>query len=780
MNDTSPKGFYAYPSYPAHIDETINEAIKKILKRGTVIEPWRAISPTGQVVIQKILERIDKADFFCCDITGLNPNVMFELGYAISKGKRIWITINTQNKKNLDLVKEFDWLSSIGYLGYVNDDEIVTAFLSEAPHHDLHHNILDDLKGLMEELMQGEKVHEIVYYKSIVDNTSSRKLTKFLESLKRKMVIVDIFEDSYQPLSNALLNVLRAKICICHLSNDESGDKLLANAKYSAFAGMAHGFAVKTLLVAQEPFSSPFDYKDMLIRFDTAANLERNVKNWLYPILAIGEVSSKQPIARKDTSLTLIRFVLGDGQAEHEEDELDNYFIETSSYHMALNSNIGVFVGRKGAGKTANLYQIRNKLLSEKSNLVVLIKPVSFKLETYVKVVTEFFSDLDIQSELTERIWEFITYTAIAFELYQDLTIRNKKMEYTHDEHEFIKFVEDNNDIITADFGEKLDFIYDHAKKLKEADSPPKKILQEIFQLYLTSLRNMLKGLLKQKGKIAILVDNLDKAWDFGKNINLQCKIIYGLIGFHNTLIKNLDHGKATLKLLIFLREDIFDYVLENAREPDKIKLNTHTIEWDDKDLLMRVVVERFIACDDSLDEDSVWNTLFCEGIDGVDIKTYLYSHIIPRPRDLIYLVQASINESINHQHEIIEAGDIQLALRKYYEFIVANTITEYKLFCPRIKELLHSFYASPEYFGIKHIAQRVKKYATSKEEEEKYTKMLFSVSLLGLKEGASIKFAFRHTDVELLYNQYSFYSKKILPQKIQFSLHPAFAIGLR
>jgi len=120
-------------------------------------------------------------------------------------------------------------------------------------------------------------------------------------------------------------------------------------------------------------------------------------------------------------------------------------------------------------------------------------------------------------------------------------------MEYTHDEHEFIKFVEDNNDIITADFGEKLDFIYDHAKNLKEADSPPKKILQEIFQLYLTSLRNMLKGLLKQKGKIAILVDNLDKAWDFGKNINLQCKIIYGLIGFHNTLIKNLDHGKLHL-----------------------------------------------------------------------------------------------------------------------------------------------------------------------------------------------------------------------------------------
>ena len=781
MESAKIKAFYAFPSKPESLVETIHEACKKIKKRTAIdIFLWNELRPNGLIIIDHILGKINKTNLFCCDISGLNPNVLFELGYALAKGKRIWMTLSKIDRNNIKLVKNVDVLDSIGYQLHINDDDIANNFIKDSPYSDLGNNILDDYKGIIESLeADGDSRTDIIYFKSTLEHTASKRLTQMLTSFHRKLQQYDILENSYQSLETCLIEILRARIFIAHLLDNNQIERTVINAKYSLFAGLALGFGKDVMLVAPEPYDSPFDYKNILVKHNTAAECTEKVKNWIQPILSKGEKGRKStvPLPEK-TDLTLIKFILGDGQAEHEEDELDDYFVETSQYNTGLNSSIAVFVGRKGSGKTANLFRIRDYFSRENTNIIALIKPISFKLETYVKLIRIYFNETDIQSELTEKIWEFIIYTAIAYEIY--LKLKNKKdyYEYSDEENMFINYVEERSSIITADFGEKLDYVFEQTKELTEQGNTPKKVLEIVFNEYLNEIRKYFTILIKNTQKVVILVDNLDKAWDFGKEVDLQCKIIFGLIGFHNELVKKLNSGKSNTKLHVFLREDIFKYVKKLAREPDKIQLNTHRIEWDDKELLLRVVEERFIYFDNSLTNKNVWDKLFCETVSGKATRDYIYSSIIPRPRDLIFFVQLAINESINHQNKRIEENDIIKATEKYFEYSISNTITEYKLFFPNIDKLLLGFYGCNQRISESKLISIIKNCSITEFPIQEIVRLLIEVSFLGIIVNSESKFAYSTTEAEKIYNYYLTNTKKHFSKMI-FVIHPAFHGGL-
>jgi len=82
-------GFVAFPSSRPSLVETIEGAITSINSGGTVsLESWQAVSRAGRVVIANICDAIAQCQLFMCDLTELNSNVLFELGYAIVKVNR--------------------------------------------------------------------------------------------------------------------------------------------------------------------------------------------------------------------------------------------------------------------------------------------------------------------------------------------------------------------------------------------------------------------------------------------------------------------------------------------------------------------------------------------------------------------------------------------------------------------------------------------------------------------------------------------------------------------
>ncbi|MEH6960812.1 hypothetical protein, partial [Bacillus altitudinis] len=124
-----PKAFYAYPSHRADLLQNIREAIKDINKAGSIrITSWEDFGISGKPIIQNILKAIEQCDIFMCDLTYLNSNVLYELGYAIAKEKKIWISLNTSHGNSVKNYKMLRAITTIGFSGYQNSEELVNNF----------------------------------------------------------------------------------------------------------------------------------------------------------------------------------------------------------------------------------------------------------------------------------------------------------------------------------------------------------------------------------------------------------------------------------------------------------------------------------------------------------------------------------------------------------------------------------------------------------------------------------------------------------------------------
>ncbi|MHA6666784.1 hypothetical protein [Bacillus velezensis] len=84
-----PKAFYAYPSHRPDLLQDIRESVEEINRGHSIkITTWEDYEISGKFIIKNILKAIEQCDLFMCDLTYLNPNVLYELGYAIAKEKK--------------------------------------------------------------------------------------------------------------------------------------------------------------------------------------------------------------------------------------------------------------------------------------------------------------------------------------------------------------------------------------------------------------------------------------------------------------------------------------------------------------------------------------------------------------------------------------------------------------------------------------------------------------------------------------------------------------------
>ena len=116
QTERKPLCFVAYPSSPADRAESIEQAIKE-LHDGAVVDivGWKSLAIGGRVVISAICDEIKKCDVFIADLTGLNPNVLFELGYAISHRRRVWLLLNPHIERTKAEFERFQLLTTVGY-----------------------------------------------------------------------------------------------------------------------------------------------------------------------------------------------------------------------------------------------------------------------------------------------------------------------------------------------------------------------------------------------------------------------------------------------------------------------------------------------------------------------------------------------------------------------------------------------------------------------------------------------------------------------------------------
>ena len=87
-NDTVDRAFVAYTGRDPAVAETIRNGVAKanrMLGKTLRYDPWIFNDIAGQPLISPIIEGIEASKFVVADITYLNPNVVYEVGYAIGR-----------------------------------------------------------------------------------------------------------------------------------------------------------------------------------------------------------------------------------------------------------------------------------------------------------------------------------------------------------------------------------------------------------------------------------------------------------------------------------------------------------------------------------------------------------------------------------------------------------------------------------------------------------------------------------------------------------------------
>jgi nucleoside 2-deoxyribosyltransferase len=129
------KLFIAYPSDPATIGSTIENAKEeaKVGAPGLYITTWRRDDLSGQSLITPIIEAITASDIAVADITNLNFNVIYELGYAVGLGKRVLPVFNSSLAFDKDTVAQVGIFDTLIYEPYSTSTGLLNLFRVAEP-----------------------------------------------------------------------------------------------------------------------------------------------------------------------------------------------------------------------------------------------------------------------------------------------------------------------------------------------------------------------------------------------------------------------------------------------------------------------------------------------------------------------------------------------------------------------------------------------------------------------------------------------------------------------
>src|SRR5438093_7590616 len=114
------KACYAYPSSLVDFTQVIRAAKSALSEshRELELHLWEENNISGRPLTDPIFEGIAGADILVADITAMNFNVTFEIGYAIGLGKRIYLTRDSNITRDRALADRIGIFDTLGFDTY--------------------------------------------------------------------------------------------------------------------------------------------------------------------------------------------------------------------------------------------------------------------------------------------------------------------------------------------------------------------------------------------------------------------------------------------------------------------------------------------------------------------------------------------------------------------------------------------------------------------------------------------------------------------------------------
>ena len=665
--------FFAYPS-GIHWKDFSGQLRDELAGREMKVSRWED-TIQGELIFCKVCNGIYGHDMLLAEVTEANANVLLETGYAIAVGRHPILLID-ENRKRWDR----KLLSTLESCYYTNREEIYGHLAklqaerkndSEGPGIRLP---MFESTGIFD---REETPGTIYHLKPKIITDPIRRIDRMLKTSVFKPTYMDPDDSVYDEFIPQARKIHEAQLLVASFISSAHTNAEELNANVALLVGFALGLGKHILVLQQNPAPPILDLGTVLRPFDTESEAQKIVEAWLDERNReiVGKRTDVSKIVAKQAKAKAIRgMYLGHPDALQDYNLME-YFVPTKEYDDALAARRSIFIGRRGSGKSANFRAITTELQEKPNIILVTIAPDDFELERMGGFLDDEYA-IAHPDLVYQTAWNYVFLTEI-IRVLGESTLRLYSSPNDPARNSLFSFYQTERENLHVDFGSRL------ISKLKDlstirtdvsADDKRQKIEETVLHLRHNKISQFLRDFAKaEKISYFIAVDDLDKHWrpDSQESIGL----LLGLLAEVDRLQR---YFLGSLKIVLFLREDMYEVLLQHDEELPK--RNLLRMQWTASNL-KHLVAERisFVAGLKNEDDDEVWSSLFCPHVRDQKTHEYILSRALPRPRDILDFCQKAIDQAQRNGHDIVTNEDILDAEAEFSESMFRSICLEYK-----------------------------------------------------------------------------------------------------
>lgn len=758
------KGLFLYPTKPAQIAATIEKAATAMANSNEAKWiTWKDLKISGQVIFCSICKALRFSDIVICDVTTLNFNLLFEIGFILGLEIPFIPIRDTSFQLDKAFFDEFGALDTIGYTDFQNSKQLSDSILEQdnilpipAPATNINFDTpLYVVKGPLE--TEGEIVLFSELKKSVLNFRT-----------------FDILETPRMTLHNVRKQVASSLGVIAHLLHPERRSATVHNARCALISGIAMATGKNVLMLQEGDVNQPIDYRDIIKEY---ANPNQIVKLIEPSIIYVAKRLQDSRLRKINVPKKLLEKIdIGDVAAENEIFSLDSYFVQTGQYNQAKQGYARLVIGRKGSGKTAIFYAVRNSLGKGKSKIILDLKPEGHQFTKFRETILSKLSP-GFQEHTLAAFWNSILLAEITHKVIEEdyswaqhHDNRKSKFDTLIEIYEIIGYAE------RGDFSERLlnqvDRIIEIYNKFgSDTDGFTTELL---YSGDIPKLNDAVSSYLEEKSEVWILIDNLDKGWPVHGASNEDILIIRTLLEATRKLQRQFERHGVNFHCLVFIRNDIYDHLVKET--PDKGKDTAVSLEWSDPEFFKEIFRRRIIASGlINGDFKDVWATIFDPAIITRDSFGYIIERTLMRPRDFLNFILRAIETAINRGHNTVSSEDILKAEETYSEDILKSISFELKDVYPSVPDFIYGFIGANKTLS-KHSAIELLQEAGIQDcDKEELLNLLCWYGFFGVKVSGK-------EDIQYSYNVRYDMNRLMHPIKKnngELVIHPAFRLAL-
>lgn len=732
------RSFFAYPSSQQEVVKVIRAAKEQVANSGVQhdVQLWEENEICGRPLTSPIFDGIKEADFLIADITSLNFNVTFEIGYAIGLGKRVYLTRNSNFRRTGDLIDKIGIFDTLGFQSYADQEDLrklISGFNGSNP---------IPLRTVL-------NVRSPVYLLRTPQSNSSE--LAIISRIKKARLGFRAYMPSDDPRLSASQAIDDVSACIgvvITLLPLEFADAEVHNIRAAFVSGLALGMGKLTTILQPRTGPAPLDVRDIVKTLNSDDLITEIIGEFALDVTERLQADDPLPLPKGNF---LAEMSIGDPVAENEFQTLGGYYLRTDQFQRASRGEVNLVVGRKGAGKTALFSQLRNAKRNNVQNIVVDLKPEGYQLIRLKEDVLDYLAD-GARMHLITALFEYVFYLEICYKLLEKDQDRHLRDGRLYDLYNNLSKVYQSGAAGEGDFSERLQGLSrDLAESFQKrfgTSSDQRLTAAEVTELIhkhnIRDIRKALSDYLGVKESVWVLFDNLDKGWSSHGLTDDDILILRGLIDAARKIQRQMQSERHDFNCVVFVRNDVYQLLVEASA--DYGKESRATLDWTDSDLLREMLRKRLIynSLPDSTPFERVWTQVCISHFQGEETSQFLIDRSLMRPRNLIKLLSHCRGFAVGMGRARIEEVDFEKGLKAYSLDLITEADQELTDIIGRDTNLIYHFIGEGETFASDHLKKILLGGGITEELLESVTNFMLYYGFLGVKIGANApKFIF-------------------------------------